>query len=278
MKKRFFTLKDLAVPISMFLAVAPFSTADEQDFSQDSDRLHLNLEIPTSPVATFKLEDYQTSRVLYDANGDGWCDLWCSFFPKNPKVKGRDSDGDGMTDYEEMVLMQDPDLINPLPRHLTARELMEQERDRKIKQQETSNALQLRHRETILKGNYNMGLARTSPPTPIPTRQEKLKGARDFAEILKELYEPDPNANGEKSKDLRDLKRSPSLPYGYGAFMTKADHLWPGGVFPFHDATGADPSSGSPLAPIGVWDDGKIFEPYPAGYNGRIFFGANQDF
>jgi hypothetical protein len=275
--KNVLTKKHFAV-ICILLATSFTSLAEELDSQSKPTRLDSNRVTLNSPVATFTLKDFKASRILHDTDGDGWCDHWCSLFPKNPKIVGRDSDGDGMTDYEEMILMQDPDVINPLPRKLTARELMEQERDRKIKRNQNANRLQTKHRKIIEEGLHNMRLAQVTKLTPVPTRQKKDKDARDFARILKDLYNPDPKRKGAKSKTLQDLKPNQYIPFSYPALMTKADHLWPGGSFPYHDATGADPTSGSPLAPIGIWELGKIKEPYPTGYNGRIFFGTSQTF
>ncbi len=264
-------LSSLCSKIGFILIVSALPVSAEKIKTQEN-RITLGNGKNTPSFATFSIPGFKKSRILHDTDGDGWCDLWCALFPNNPKIKGQDSDGDGMTDYEEMVLMQDPNLVDPLPRHLTAREKMEQERDRKIKQNQNANKIPEKYRKTILEGVYNMRLAQASPPTPVPTKTQKHKEARDVAAILKDLHKP----KGKKSRAYQDLKRRPFIPYSYPALMTKADHIWPGGSFPFHDATGAEPSSASPLAPIGVWDDGRIFEPYPSGYNNRIFFGANQ--
>jgi hypothetical protein len=110
------------------LATSFTSLAEELDSQSKPTRLDSNRVTFNSPVATFTLKDFKASRILHD------------------------SDGDGMTDYEEMVLMQDPDVINPLPRKLTARELMEQERDRKIRRNQNANRLQTKHRKIIEEG------------------------------------------------------------------------------------------------------------------------------
>ena len=70
-----------------------------------------------------KIGDYESSRKIHDSDGDGWCDLWCAVHKdlehRNKKI---DTDGDGVTDYEEMILWRDPNVKGPLPRHLTAAE------------------------------------------------------------------------------------------------------------------------------------------------------------
>lgn len=51
-------------------------------------------------------------------DGDGWCDLWCALFKNevNHRSKKIDTDGDGLTDYEEMVLMRNPSVAEKEPR------------------------------------------------------------------------------------------------------------------------------------------------------------------
>lgn len=57
------------------------------------------------------------SREIFDSDQDGWCDIWMSI---NPDEKGAltvlgDCDGDGLTDYEEMILWRNPFVAGPLP-------------------------------------------------------------------------------------------------------------------------------------------------------------------
>ena len=50
----------------------------------------------------------QKIREIHDSDGDGWCDLWCSIFEIKHRSLKTDSDGDGITDYKEMLAMSDP--------------------------------------------------------------------------------------------------------------------------------------------------------------------------
>ena len=57
------------------------------------------------------------SRYISDLDRDGWDDLWCALFPTIVhRDKSVDSDRDGLTDYQEMVLFTDPYSRNPWPR------------------------------------------------------------------------------------------------------------------------------------------------------------------
>lgn len=68
-------------------------------------------------------------RIINDLDGDGWDDLWCALFPDiKHRNKTRDTDGDGLTDYEEMVMWRDPFVEGPLPHEPTPEEIAEAER------------------------------------------------------------------------------------------------------------------------------------------------------
>ena len=51
----------------------------------------------------------EKQRQIADGDGDGWCDLWCDLFKEiKHRDKKVDTDGDGNTDYEEMLAMTNP--------------------------------------------------------------------------------------------------------------------------------------------------------------------------
>ena len=101
--------------------------------------------------ATLKLESgYQSSRVIHDFDGDGWCDLWAAMHPeiehRNKKI---DTDGDSLTDYEEMVLMRNASVGGPAPRHLTAAEIAECKRRVKIAREKSIAKMNERREQLI---------------------------------------------------------------------------------------------------------------------------------
>lgn len=68
-------------------------------------------------------------RIINDFDGDGWDDLWCGIYRDlKHRNKATDTDGDGLTDYEEMVMWRDPFVEGPMPKILTPEELAEQKR------------------------------------------------------------------------------------------------------------------------------------------------------
>jgi hypothetical protein len=103
----------------------------------------LTAAIVTSTFPTFAEDDQQAvkspsivvkdflgrDRIIYDSDGDGWDDLWCGIFRDlKHRNKTTDTDGDGLTDYEEMVMWRDPFVEGPMPKILTPEELAEQKR------------------------------------------------------------------------------------------------------------------------------------------------------
>jgi len=75
-------------------------------------------------------------RIINDFDGDGWDDLWCGIHRNlKHRNKATDTDGDGLTDYEEMVLWRDPYVEGPMPKILTPEELAEQKRKAELARQ-----------------------------------------------------------------------------------------------------------------------------------------------
>ena len=69
-------------------------------------------------------------RIIYDGDGDGWDDLWCAIHRDlKHRDKKTDTDGDGVTDYDEMLLWRDPFVKGPLPRKPTPEEIAEGKRN-----------------------------------------------------------------------------------------------------------------------------------------------------
>jgi hypothetical protein len=61
---------------------------------------------------------------VYDANGDGWDDLWRNTYKTlKTRDKTTDTDGDGLSDYQEMLMWRNPFTKGPIPRPPTAEEI-----------------------------------------------------------------------------------------------------------------------------------------------------------
>lgn len=85
--------------------------------------------------STLPKDYFGKERVINDSDGDGWDDLWCALFPE---VKHRDlktdTDGDQLTDYQEMLLWRDPIVEGPLPVKLTAEEILANQKQSEAQQ------------------------------------------------------------------------------------------------------------------------------------------------
>ncbi|TAG06995.1 MAG: hypothetical protein EAZ42_13255, partial [Verrucomicrobia bacterium] len=64
-------------------------------------------------------------RIIYDMDRDGWDDFWCALYPE---IKHRDaqidSDGDQLSDYQEMLMWRDPFVAEPMSEEQTAEEIL----------------------------------------------------------------------------------------------------------------------------------------------------------
>ena len=86
----------------------------------------LSQNISTTDLATARASHSNELReretTLYDTNNDGWDDLWVAIFinshdePKSHilRTPHLDSDGDGFTNREEMLLFRNPTTPDPL--------------------------------------------------------------------------------------------------------------------------------------------------------------------
>ncbi len=80
---------------------------------------------PEAKPGTIVVKDYLGKyRLLTDTDKDGWDDLWCHIHRDlKHRDKAIDTDGDEVTDYEEMILWRDPYTKGPIPREATPEEI-----------------------------------------------------------------------------------------------------------------------------------------------------------
>ncbi len=67
--------------------------------------------------------------TITDPDKDGWGEFWCQAYGINHRDRSIDSDGDGLTDYVEMLYGTEPKRRNPPPRDPTAAEIAQAERN-----------------------------------------------------------------------------------------------------------------------------------------------------
>jgi len=231
-------------------------------------------------VGHFTLGSEEFSRILHGADANGWCGLWCSLFPNIVREPDRDTDGDGMTDYEEMILMQDPTLKNALPRKLTEKEkeelrtLERGERERRLPRKLTpEEAEKIRiGLEVFIEAEKNRGGYE-------PDHQKHLAASRELARDLRKV-DSQP-ADGQTIESRGALRTRSMTSDSYAGKLIGADQLWPGTAGIPDGANGADPlatTSKPPLPPIGLWDRGAVNlqdNPEPGG-NPNLGFGPQR--
>ncbi len=151
-------------------------------------------------------------RIIHDADGDGWDDTWCIIFSGiKHRNKTQDTDGDGLTDYEEMILKRDPFVEGPLPREATPEEIAE-----------AKAAAEAAHRQAVQRWNDKVAAARAA-------------GVREL--ISAENPETDPRI-AARTQAIENLKLEAAnaaavAPAQHLALETKANEL---GIPLYHDA------------------------------------------
>ena len=236
----------------------------------------------------FRTPEFEQKREIQDVDKDGWCDLWASFFPipegAGPRTVLTDHDGDGLTDYEEMVLMQDPYTPDEFPRHKSPRELADEAKargERKLLVNPTSVELA----ELILAGIRTTIASEENRNDAVPTLKVSKERVANLASGLQTKFDQDreilleagSKGEGDSLRKAHHIGPSGKVEYvtgwSHSAGLIHADELWSafdsgtGNPIPneagYGDLTGADPdpalSGLGPLPPVGIWEfDGGV--------------------
>lgn len=208
-------------------------------------------------------------RVLYDSDDDGWDDLWLAIFPDiKHRDKKTDTDGDTISDYDEMLLWRDPMVEGPPPRKLTPEEL-----EKARIESEAAAAIALEAKRKLLADKIEAGrqvaLRATEPLAPVvmPSQAEKLQTLATMGEQILERQKADFKRVREAPMDEK-FRRALSPEFGLvpirgengqitimgtdnvtAAGTISTDDVWPGGSSALPDLTGAGRL-------IGVWEAG----------------------
>lgn len=239
----------------------------------ESSRVRIEITASQEPVGHFTLGSEVFSRSLHDGDRDGWCDLWASMFPQIARVPGADSDGDGMTDYEEMILMQDPTSINALPRKLTEEELEELRALHHAKR--LPRVYTPEEAEWIRQGLAVFIEARKNRGGFKPNKEKRQAASRELAKSFRKMDAL--QLKGTEEEQLRARRARHMTSDSYAAKLIGADQLWPGTAGVVAGANGADPlpvTGKPPLPPIGVWDLGGVNSA--SGFGVRLISGDSS--
>lgn len=209
-------------------------------------------------------------RIIHDSDGDGWDDLWCGIFRDlKHRNKTTDTDGDGLTDYEEMVMWRDPFVEGPMPKILTPEELAEVKRKAELARQR--QALVQEANKERLAPYVHVAMAKADGE---PAFRDDLRAAKAATQMQRaaELR----NKLQKEKKDAEDFARAHGIPLtserdgkvsaverlsngrlyynvthnAGSAALIQTDELWPGG------SSGVDLTGDG--STFGIWDGGDV--------------------
>lgn len=217
-------------------------------------------------VSSIVVKDYLgKDRTILDTDGDGWDDLWCHL---NPELKhwskSIDTDGDKLTDYEEMIMWRDPYTKGPIPRDSTPEEIeaarLGEIEGKRLALEEAKRLWPERAAE----------LAKTVQPTFAAGKDavEPEEVANDNAALRAKLIAHKNKADAEKNQKKQELeaifRKYDALDKQHGfkrenkgtivgedasgpiiitpqdatsANTINADDLWPAGLYPFQNTS-----------------------------------------
>ena len=192
--------------------------------------------------AKFKSDKYESERILHDLDKDGWCDLWCSLFKNEIAHRNKriDTDGDGLTDYEEMVLMRNPSVKGAMPRRLTAAEIAQGKKNAVIarkKAEENMKALRADLAPFMVNANREAKTKEEFKALKLAKRQAKVakdKAQRKAAiDAIKRKHGID--ANHDKGTLVGESEAAGPIfmkpQDALSANTAFVDDLWPSGLY-----------------------------------------------
>jgi len=225
-------------------------------------------------------------RIINDFDGDGWDDLWCAIYlDLAHRNKTTDTDGDGLTDYEEMVMWRDPFVEGPLPRDPAPEEIEEGKRAAAAARAAAEAAWQRKLEEAAPR------MRELLPPGQLESEKKRLQNEADRA-ALRQAADAARAARPARERTLDDIARRHGVPriidrgngkafrlggeFGGVPLFTgshdsvsaagiSADELWPfqdnpalPGYWPFSDSNTGLNLTGAGQT-LGVWEnDGGV--------------------
>lgn len=214
-------------------------------------------------------------RVINDFDGDGWDDLWCAIFRDlKHRNKTTDTDEDGLTDYEEMVMWRDPFVEGPIPKILTPEEIAEAKRKaelaREVRLAELARTWPARKAilDKTLVEAFPAGNKEGDPEAIRPDNaawQERLRARRDAAlanrlqeeaklEAIRRKYGDDQlNVKGTLVGDSENGPIFMTPQDAVSANTIFADDVWPTGLYTWQNTSLSRNLTGSGIK-ASIWE------------------------
>lgn len=215
---------------------------------------------------------------IYDEDNDGWPDAWSPSHTVTHRDKSLDSDGDGVTDYFELLMGRDPYVKEELLREPTTTEIAEAERNAAAaraaaqKEWETKLAEAAPHRRELIaperRANEAMDQARDAEFTALrqqaaqslldqPAKDRALDALAKRLGVSREMPRPE----GGKLLLSGEIAGSPIYLQSHNfvaAMSVSADELWPTNVAVFSESTTGLNLTGSGQT-LALWEvDGGV--------------------
>ena len=130
--------KSIGLTALLIGSTLPAFSQNRREITKKPEKSRVTVEAKgNQTIGKFKSKNHQSERVLHDLDQDGWCDIWCALFQNEVEHRSKktDTDGDGFTDYEEMVLMQNPSVKESIPKALTKAEIAQEKENAKLAQE-----------------------------------------------------------------------------------------------------------------------------------------------
>lgn len=188
------------------------------------------------------------TRQIHDTDQDGWCDLWRDLFQIEHRDPKKDSDGDGKSDFDEMLAMTNP-LVVEHP--LTAKEITASKKNTKANLVRSKKDWQLKKEAAFLGGmrqaaNKEKGIVGKREKVQaarMNTLHQKADEARKKAPGKKLKAQQLAEKNGYPREFVSEAGRFSGMAGDYPVFVSGSnqiaagsvsiDELWPASAAPW---------------------------------------------
>lgn len=226
------------------------------------------------PHMTTVQDWFGNDKLILDFDQDGWDDLWCS---SHKEIKHRnktiDTDGDTMTDYQEMIAWRNPFTKGPLPRKLTPEEFQAAEAAAAAARVIALEAWERKKIEAAPLLRQLLPPGQVAPDEKIQqaaeekaelqrkaiaanTQNPQMERALDDIALRNDTPKEKFDENGRKQQLVGELDGMPLYIQSFDTLQSasvSADELWPAAAWPFaNNNTGLNLSGAGTT--LGLWE------------------------
>jgi hypothetical protein len=252
----------------------------------------VSAQVAKAKPVNITVKDYLgKERTILDSDGDGWDDLWCHLHRDlKHRNKAIDTDKDGLTDYEEMVMWRSPYTKGPLPREFAPEEIAAGKLAAAKSLANAQKAWQKKKAEAAPLLCQLILPGKTAPDALIQQANDEtaeLKRKASAAAVLKPQQDRALDGIAKKYKTPREkfdengrkqqlVGEMGGMPLYIQSFDTlqsasiSADELWPATAWPFSNNNTGLGLTGAGTT-LGMWEvDGAINTTHTEFGSGRV--------